>query len=159
MKTLVSFVIPCYRSAHTLPGVIDEIKGTMKKLNAYDYEVVLINDCSPDDTFEIIKGLCKENDNITGINLAKNFGQHSALMAGFHYVKGDIVICLDDDGQTPADEAGKLIERIEQGADVVYAKYNHKHHSGFRNWGRDEKIYLCLSLCNWAGSAQHKEYC
>lgn len=59
MKTLVSFVIPCYRSAHTLPGVIDEIKGTMKKLNAYDYEVVLINDCSPDDTFEIIKGLCK----------------------------------------------------------------------------------------------------
>ena len=55
MKTLVSFVIPCYRSAHTLPGVIDEIKGTMKKLNAYDYEVVLINDCSPDDTFEIIK--------------------------------------------------------------------------------------------------------
>ncbi len=135
MKTLVSFVIPCYRSAHTLPGVIDEIKGTMKKLNAYDYEVVLINDCSPDDTFEIIKGLCKENDNITGINLAKNFGQHSALMAGFHYVKGDIVICLDDDGQTPADEAGKLIERIEQGADVVYAKYNHKHHSGFRNWG------------------------
>ena len=57
MKTLVSFVIPCYRSAHTLPGVIDEIKGTMKKLNAYDYEVVLINDCSPDDTFEIIKGM------------------------------------------------------------------------------------------------------
>ncbi len=135
MKTLVSFVIPCYRSAHTLPGVIDEIKGTMKKLAAYDYEVVLVNDCSPDDTFEIIKGLCEKNDNIVGIDLAKNFGQHSALMAGFHYVKGDIVICLDDDGQTPADEAGRLIERIEQGADVVYAKYNHKHHSGFRNWG------------------------
>lgn len=135
MKTLVSFVIPCYRSAHTLPGVIDEIKGTMKKLTAYDYEVVLVNDCSPDDTFETIKELCEENDNIVGINLAKNFGQHSALMAGFHYVKGDIVICLDDDGQTPADEAGRLIGRIEQGADVVYAKYNHKHHSGFRNWG------------------------
>ncbi len=135
MKTLISFVIPCYRSAHTLPGVINEIRETMEKLAAYDYEVVLINDCSPDDTFETIKRLCQENHNITGINLAKNFGQHSALMAGFHYVKGEIVICLDDDGQTPADEAGKLIEGIEQGADVVYAKYNHKHHSGFRNWG------------------------
>lgn len=135
MKTLVSFVIPCYRSAHTLPGVIREIKETMEKLTAYDYEVVLINDCSPDDTFEVIKELCGENENITGINLAKNFGQHSALMAGFHYIKGDIVICLDDDGQTPADEADKLIRGIEQGADVVYAKYNQKHHSGFRNWG------------------------
>lgn len=135
MKTLISFVIPCYRSAHTLPGVIEEIKGTMEKLELYDYEVVLVNDCSPDDTYETIKKLCQENDNITGINLAKNFGQHSALMAGFHYVKGEIVICLDDDGQTPADEAGKLIDGIEQGADVVYARYNHKHHSGFRNWG------------------------
>lgn len=135
MKTLVSFVIPCYRSAHTLPGVIREIKETMEKLTAYDYEVVLINDCSPDDTFETIKKLCAENENITGINLAKNFGQHSALMAGFHYVKGDLVICLDDDGQTPADEADKLIKGIEQGADVVYAQYSQKHHSGFRNWG------------------------
>lgn len=135
MKTLVSFVIPCYRSAHTLPGVIREIKETMEKLTAYDYEVVLINDCSPDDTFETIKKLCAENENIIGINLAKNFGQHSALMAGFHYVKGDLVICLDDDGQTPADEADKLIKGIEQGADVVYAQYSQKHHSGFRNWG------------------------
>lgn len=135
MEKLISFVIPCYRSEATLPGVIEEIKETMKKLEGYTYEVVLVNDCSPDGTFETIKRLCQENDHVTGINLAKNFGQHSALMAGFHYVKGDIVICLDDDGQTPADEADKLLAGIEQGADVVYAKYNHKHHSGFRNWG------------------------
>lgn len=132
---LISFVIPCYRSAATLPGVIQEIKDTMKKIEKYQYEIVLVNDCSPDDTFETITTLCKENDNITGINLAKNFGQHSALMAGFHYVKGDIIVCLDDDGQTPADEVGKLLAGIENGADVVYAKYNQKHHSGFRNFG------------------------
>lgn len=135
MKKLVSFVIPCYRSEVTLPNVIREIEETMKKLEDYSYEVVLVNDCSPDNTFETIRGLCGKYDNITGINLAKNFGQHSALMAGFHYAKGEIVICLDDDGQTPADEADKLLAGIEQGADVVYAKYNHKHHSGFRNWG------------------------
>ena len=132
---MISFVIPCYRSSQTLPGVIQEIKDTMKTLKGYEYEIVLVNDSSPDDTFCVIAGLCRENDNITGINLAKNFGQHAALMAGFHYVKGDMVVCLDDDGQTPACEVGRLLAGIEEGADVVYAKYNHKHHSGFRNFG------------------------
>ena len=132
---MISFVIPCYRSSQTLPGVIQEITDTMKTLKNYEYEIVLVNDSSPDDTFCVITGLCRENDNITGINLARNFGQHAALMAGFHYVKGDVVVCLDDDGQTPACEVGRLLAGIEEGADVVYAKYNHKHHSGFRNFG------------------------
>ena len=132
---MISFVIPCYRSQATLPSVIREIQETMEGLSQYTYEVVLVNDCSPDNTFDSIRELCRENKNITGINLAKNFGQHSALMAGFHQVKGDIIVCLDDDGQTPADEVGKLLEGIEKGADVVYAQYAHKHHSGFRNWG------------------------
>ena len=135
MKKLVSFVIPCYRSAEMLPGVVGEIQTTMESLKAYEYEVVLVNDCSPDNTFDVIRRLCQENAQITGINLAKNFGQHSALMAGFHHVKGDIVVCLDDDGQTPAGEVGKLLAGIERGADVVYAKYSQKHHSSFRNWG------------------------
>lgn len=131
----ISFVIPCYRSTVTLPGVIKEIQDTMVQMKQYIYDIVLINDCSPDDTFETIQKLCRENDNITGINLAKNFGQHSALMAGFHYVTGDVVVCLDDDGQTPANEVGKLLEGIKGGADVVYASYRQKHHSGFRNFG------------------------
>ena len=135
MKTLVSFVIPCYRSEATLPGVIREIQDTMEKMKDYGYEIVLVNDCSPDGTFSVIRKLCQENDNIVGIDLARNFGQHSALMAGFHYVKGDVIVCLDDDGQTPADEADRLLIGIEKGADVVYARYGKKHHSGFRNWG------------------------
>ena len=132
---LISFVIPCYRSGATLPEVVKEIEDTMKKIEDYRYEIVMVNDCSPDDTFEVIASLCREHDNMMGINLAKNFGQHSALMAGFHYAKGSIVICLDDDGQTPACEVGKLIRGIEQGADVVYARYDHKRHSIFRNFG------------------------
>lgn len=135
MGKMISFVVPCYRSQATLPSVIREIQETMEGLSQYTYEVVLVNDCSPDNTFDSIRELCRENKNITGINLAKNFGQHSALMAGFHQVKGDIIVCLDDDGQTPADEVGKLLKGIEKGADVVYAQYAHKHHSGFRNWG------------------------
>ena len=135
MKKKVSFVIPCYNSSQTLGSVITEIKDTMVRLDKYDYEVILVNDCSPDNTFEVITKLCEENKNICGVNLAKNFGQHGALMAGFHQVTGDILVCLDDDGQTPANEVGKLLEKIEAGDDVVYASYAHKKHSLFRNFG------------------------
>lgn len=131
----VSFVIPCYRSALTLGKVVKEIQETMKSLTQYCYEIILVNDCSPDETFEVITKLCRENDNICGVDLAKNFGQHGALMAGFHQVTGDILVCLDDDGQTPADEVGKLLAEIENGQDVVYARYDHKKHSLFRNFG------------------------
>ena len=132
---LISFVIPCYRSEQTIGNVVEEINTTMAKLEGYGHEIILVNDCSPDNTFETIRALCKEHDCIKGINLAKNFGQHAALMAGFRHCKGDIVVCLDDDGQTPADEVDKLIRGIEEGADVVYAKYAHKKHSWFRNFG------------------------
>lgn len=131
----VSFVIPCYRSEQTITHVVDEIRTTMTGINKYEYEIVLVNDCSPDNTFEVIRSLCTADERITGINLAKNFGQHAALMAGFRQAQGDIVVCLDDDGQTPADEVGKLLAKIEEGADVVYAKYDHKQHSAFRNFG------------------------
>ncbi len=131
----ISFVIPCYRSENTLQVVVAEIKEKMQTMAGYEYEIVLVNDCSPDATFSVIRKLCEENKNIIGINHAKNFGQHAALMAGFHFVSGDIIVCLDDDGQTPADEVDKLIAKIEEGYDVVYAQYDHKQHSGFRNWG------------------------
>ena len=128
-------MIPCYNSSKTIGKVIAEIKDTMEKLKKYEYEVILVNDCSPDNTFEVIEQLCEEYSNICGVNLAKNFGQHGALMAGFHQVTGDVLVCLDDDGQTPADEVGKLLEKIEAGDDVVYASYAHKKHSMFRNFG------------------------
>ena len=131
----ISYVIPCYKSALTITGVINEIQSAMENLKQYTYEIVLVNDCSPDNTFEVIENLAKQYNNICGIDLAKNFGQHAALMAGFHYITGDILVCLDDDGQTPADEVGKLLQEIENGQDVVYAKYEHKRHSLFRNFG------------------------
>ena len=131
----ISYVIPCYRSAKTLTSVVNEINDTMKALQGYEHEIILVNDCSPDETFEIIKELVKDSDNITGINMVRNFGQHAALMAGLRQSTGDYVICLDDDGQTPANEAGRLISKLEEGYDVVYASYENKQHSGFRNWG------------------------
>ena len=132
----VSFVIPCYRSEHTLPHVVAEIEEKMTSLEEqYNYDVYLVNDCSPDDTFEIIRKLCQEHQNIKAISFAKNFGQHSALMAGLRYSDGDYVVCLDDDGQTPANEVDKLLNKLGEGYDAVYAKYEHKQHSAFRNMG------------------------
>lgn len=131
----ISFVIPCYRSAKTLEGVVTEIRDTMQTIQEYEYDIFLVNDCSPDNTFEVITGLCEKYDNISGIDLAKNFGQHAALMAGLRRSDGDIVVCLDDDGQTPANEVGKLLKGLEDGSDVVYASYDNKQHSAFRNFG------------------------
>lgn len=131
----VSFIIPCYRSEKTLGGVIAEIQDSMKELSQYVYEIILVNDSSPDNTWNTIQSLCQEHHNITGINLAKNFGQHAALMAGMRESTGDFVICLDDDGQTPANEAGKLLAALEDNHDAVYAKYGNKKHSAFRNMG------------------------
>ena len=130
----VSFVIPCYRSSKTIGGVVNEIESTMAQL-AYEYEIILVNDSSPDDTFAVISALAEADGHITAVDLAKNFGQHAALMCGIRHSSGDILVCLDDDGQTPADEVGKLLEKIEAGYDVVYASYGHKQHSGFRNFG------------------------
>ncbi len=132
---LVSFVIPCYRSEKTLPAVIEEINNKMNSMASYCYEIILVNDSSPDNTIDTIRNLCRKYDNITGIDLAKNFGQHAALMAGMRQAKGDIVVCLDDDGQTPADEVDKLLNKLNEGFDVVYASYGKKKHSLFRNFG------------------------
>lgn len=131
----ISFVIPCYRSEKTLPHVITEIEEKMKQLTQYTYNIILVNDCSPDNTLGTIRRLCEEKPHVKGISFAKNFGQHSALMAGLRHSDGDYVVCLDDDGQTPADEVDKLLNKLEDGYDAVYAKYDHKQHSTFRNLG------------------------
>lgn len=133
---LVSFVIPCYRSAGTISAVVEEINRSMDMLTDYEHEIILVNDCSPDNTFSVLSSLARSDRRITAVDLAKNFGQHAAIMAGLHHSRGDYIVCLDDDGQTPADEVGKLLEKLEEGYDVVYASYgHHKQHSFFRNFG------------------------
>ncbi len=133
----LSFVIPCYRSQNTVMKVVDEIEATVKQRPEYDYEIILVNDGSPDKVWNVIKDRAQNDDKIIGINLSKNFGQHSALMAGFNNVKGDYIIALDDDGQTPACESFKLIDELEKGFDVVYASYPETHQNAFRKWGSD----------------------
>lgn len=131
----LSFVIPCYRSEKTIRTVVDAIRSTVAIREQYAYEIILVNDSSPDHVFDEITKITEEDQNVKGIDLAKNFGQHAALMTGFRYVTGDIVICLDDDGQTPASEMFTLIDKLDEGNDVVFAKYKEKKHSFVRNFG------------------------
>ena len=132
----VSFVIPCYNSEKYIKITVNSLQTVIKeKLGDYTTEIVLINDGSKDNTFDEIRKLAKENNNIIAIDFTRNFGQHSAIMAGLNACSGDIIICLDDDGQTPPEESIKLINYLDEDTDVVYARYKEKKHNKFRNIG------------------------
>lgn len=141
----LSIVIPCYGSEHTIEGVVDEIENTIRERDV-EHEVILINDCSPDHVWDKIVSLSQKYESVQGLSFAKNFGQHSALMAGYRETTGDIVISMDDDGQTPADELFKLVDQIEAGYDVVYAIYENKQHNIFRNLGSRLNDKMCNIL-------------
>lgn len=129
---MLSIVIPCYKSELFLENTIKEIE---KELKNDAYEIILVDDSSPDGTYDVIKKICSENAKVKGITLSKNFGQHAALMAGFSIASGDLILCMDDDGQTPASEITKLLSALTDDVDVVYAKYSSKKHSLYRNLG------------------------
>lgn len=135
-KPLLSFVIPCYRSARTIRAVVRELTDTLAaRKDEYDHEIILVNDGSPDDTARVLSELCGEFPAVTFVDLSRNFGQHSALMAGFRQVRGEVVVCLDDDGQTPANECFKLIDKLAEGYDIVFAQYGERKQNAFRNLG------------------------
>lgn len=133
-KGKLSFVIPCYCSQDTLPYVVEDIKKVMAERDE-PYEVVLVNDGSPDNTERVISELSKKYSNIIGIQLTRNFGQAQAQLAGFHFCTGDVIVSLDDDGETPLSEIGKLLDKLAEGYDVVFARYVHEPHSAFRFLG------------------------
>ena len=146
---LLSFVIPCYGSEKTIEYVIDEIIEVVAKKKEFDYEIICVNDQSPDNVFEVLIKLAELNPKIKVIDLAKNFGKHSAVMAGFSVVKGDYIICLDDDGQCPMDRLWDLLDPLlNNEADFSMAKYNEKKQSRFKNFGSSINSLMSRILIN-----------
>lgn len=131
----LSFVIPCYRSENTIETVVTEIEKLMRAKSGYTYEVIAVNDCSPDNVWNVLKKLAEKSPNVKIIDCAKNMGQHAALMAGYMYADGDIVVSLDDDGQCPVDKVWDLIAPLQQGYDITIAHYPKKTQSRFKNFG------------------------
>ena len=130
----VSVAIPCYKSAKTIGPVVEEIRTSILARPGYDYQIVLVNDYPEDDTFEVIDALCKADPNIIGVNLSRNYGQTVAKMAALQYVTGDVLVYMDDDGQHPADHIYDLVDKLNEGYDVVYARFPHKHHNLFKRF-------------------------
>ena len=143
----LSVVIPCYNSEKNIESVLTEIKQVFSDNNIHDYECILVNDCSKDNTFKVLQRLAEENENITAIDLAKNAGQHGALMAGFHYVTGEYVITCEDDGQTEISAVSEMISKLAQGYDVVTAKYKQRPQTSLmrgigRYMGKKMSMYM-----------------
>lgn len=142
----ISFVIPCYNSSKNIESVLNEIKEAMMQKPEIGYEVVLVNDCSKDDTAKIIKGFAKQDSHIIAIDLAKNSGQPNALLAGFNHVSGDYIMTSDDDGQTPVGRVFDFLDEINKGYDVVCARYTERNQrSLFRKMGS----YVNLKMSEW----------
>lgn len=146
MAKKLSFVIPCYGSEKTVAHVVEGIVQTVADKNPY--EIVCVNDCSPDGVYSVLEGLAAENKCLKLVNLARNFGQHAAIMAGYHYVTGDIVINLDDDGQTDPRDCYTLIDALDEKTDIVYAKYPSKKESPFRLFGSWTAKKMSQWLCS-----------
>lgn len=131
----LSFVVPCYHSEKTIARVVEEIQKEVLKRASFDYEIILVNDGSPDNVWHVIEELSESNSKIIGINLSRNFGQHSALLAGYNYCSGDYIISLDDDGQTPLESIYDLVDKLNEGYDVVFAYYNDIRQKNYRKLG------------------------
>lgn len=143
-----SFVIPCYQSEKTIGIVVKEIQETVEKEQLDDYEIILVNDCSPDNVWETIKDICSSDCHIKGVCLAKNFGQHAALLAGYRKVTGDVVISLDDDGQSPIEYLHMLLDELNNNNDVVYAYYEGEKEPLYRRMGSSFAILMCRVFIN-----------
>lgn len=130
--TTVSVAIPCYKSALTIPTVVNDLRAVFAQREDFDYQIILVNDYPDDNTFDVIAELCREDPKIIGVNLSRNFGQTTAKMAALPHVTGEVLVYMDDDGQHPADQIFLLVDKVLEGCDLVYARFPHKKHSLFK---------------------------
>ena len=112
---MISVVVPCYNSENSLTTLVEQLT---ENLGDKLLEIIFINDASPDNTWQVILDLCKKYPLVKGINLMKNFGQHSAIICGLNYVSGDVVVTMDDDLQNPPSEIIKLVEELKHSPEI-----------------------------------------
>lgn len=133
-RVALSFVVPVYRGARTIGAVVDAI--AQLRIDG-GVEVVLVNDGSPDDSGDVCRALTRRTDvPVTLVDLARNAGEHNAVITGLRHARGEYVVTIDDDLQNPIDEARRVYEHTRAGNwDVVYTRYAVKQHAAWRNLG------------------------
>ncbi|BEP95509.1 glycosyltransferase family 2 protein [Acidovorax sp. A79] len=152
----LSIVVPVYQSEPILPLLAEKVQQEMKKLELpLGFELILVNDASPDRSWKVIRDLAARYSFVRGLSLRRNFGQHNAIMAGLHQARGKMVVVMDDDLQHPPDAIARMLAALEDGYDVCYTRYNNRQHaiwkklgSAFNDWaarhllGKPRGLYL-----------------
>ena len=127
----ISVVVPVYNSAETVPALIARLDPVLRAL-ATDFEVILVDDGSGEETRKAIAVLVSTHPWVRVISLMRNYGQHNALLCGIRAARGEIIVTIDDDLQNPPEEIPRLLERLAQGFDVVYGTPAHQQHDPWR---------------------------
>ena len=152
MPLTVSVVVPVYNGESTLVELTSRLVDVLSSAVEH-YEIILVNDCSRDNSWDVIRRLSHINHNIIGLNLMHNYGQHNAILAGIQNARYDITVTLDDDLQHPPEEIPKLLAKMGEGYDVVYGKPEERRHKAWRNLG---SYFLKTSLKIILGSEMGK---
>jgi undecaprenyl-phosphate 4-deoxy-4-formamido-L-arabinose transferase len=144
----LSIVVPVYRSAPILPKLVEAIAAEMGAEGlSSKFELILVNDCSPDDSWQVIRKLAETNPFLKGITLRRNVGQHNAIMAGLHHVSGEYVVLMDDDLQHPPSAIADIVKALADGYDVCYTNYLNRQHAAWKklgSWFNDRMATLLL---------------
>ena len=130
----MSVVVPVYRSEECVAKLVAVLTEAFQRMSR-TYEIILVNDCSPDGSWERIAEAAKGDANVRDVNLRRNFGQDSALMAGLGQATGDIIVIMDDDLQHDPRDMEALVREVERGADVCYARFREKKQTWWKNVG------------------------
>lgn len=134
---LYSVVVPVYNSENSLEILYERIAKVFDEQLHEPFELILVDDCSGDSSYQVVKSLVARDSRVKGVQLAVNHGQQKAVLCGFHYVKGDYIITMDDDLQHPPEQIPVLIEKMSESdeIDVVIGAYEIKRHGPIRRFG------------------------
>ena len=129
---MISVVIPVYKSANTLPDLYRRIVATLDA-NNIDFEIIFVEDCGGDDSWKIIEEMALTDTRIKGLQLSRNFGQHAATICGFTQSRGEWVVTMDDDLEQIPEHLPTLLDKADEGYDLVYGIYAERNHKAWRN--------------------------
>jgi glycosyltransferase involved in cell wall biosynthesis len=149
----VSVVVPVYNSESTLVPLVEQLVGLFH-VRDQDFEIILINDCSQDRSWDVICRLAAKHDAVKGLDLMRNAGQHNALLCGVRAARYDVTVTMDDDLQHPPSEIPTLLDKLAEGHDVVYGAPRELPHGCWRNLA-SKLTKIGLSTAMGAETARH----
>lgn len=143
----ISILIPVYNSSRSISNLCSLLNAELLKLNL-SFEIILVDDYSKDNSYEIIKKLRKDNEKIKIIKLKRNAGQQNAILCGLRYCNGEYIITMDDDMQNPPNQIEKLLDKIKEGYDAVYGIASYREYPLYRKLGSDLIDILFDVICH-----------